>query len=75
MKKQESPGLSRGEQVNMGTPSCAAMVAETIEEDGEPTVHSLSSPGLPLWQRFGLLSWEAQGCVPQPLWSHTEDDE
>lgn len=44
--------------------------------DDEPTVHSLSSPGLPLWARYGLLSWEAQGCVPQPTWtSHDEGDE
>lgn len=51
------------------------LVAETIEDDGEPTVHSLTSPGLPLWQRYGLLQWDAQSWVPQPLWSHTEGDE
>ena len=52
------------------------LVAEAIEDDGEPSVHSLTSPGLPLWQRFGLLQWDAQSWVPQPLWSHNpEDDE
>lgn len=51
------------------------LVAEVIEEDGEPTLHSLSSPGLPLWSRYGLLSWGAQGCVPQPTWTEPMGDE
>ena len=51
------------------------LVAETIEEDGEPAVHALTSPGLPLWAKYGLLSWEAQGAVPQPSWSSSGEDE
>ena len=51
------------------------LVAECIDEDGEPQVWEGHSPGLPMWQQWGLLSWIAQGLVPQPDWTEGGGDE
>ena len=50
------------------------VVAETIDADGTPSLASLSSPGLPLWVRSGMLRWEADTLAGQPLWTDAEDE-
>ena len=50
------------------------VVAETIDADGTPSLASLSSPGLPLWVRSGMLRWEADTLAGQPLWNDAEDE-
>ena len=50
------------------------VVAETIDADGVPSLASLSSPGLPLWVRSGMLRWEADTLAGQPLWTDAEDE-
>ena len=49
------------------------VVAETIDADGTPSLASLSSPGLPLWVRSGMLRWEADTLAGQPVWSYDEE--
>ena len=51
------------------------VVAETIDADGVPSLASLSSPGLPMWVRSGMLRWEADTLAGQPVWSYAEDDD
>ena len=51
------------------------VVDETIDADGTPSLASLSSPGLPLWVRSGMLRWEADTLAGQPVWSYAEDDD
>ena len=51
------------------------VVAETIDADGTPSLASLSSPGLPLWVRSGMLRWEADTLAGQPVWGYADDDE
>ena len=41
--------------------------------DGE--IHSMTSPDMPLWQRKGLLEWDASSYGAQPLWTLDEDDD
>lgn len=41
--------------------------------DGE--VHSLCSPGMPLWMRKGLLEWDASSYGAQPMWTLGDEDE
>ena len=50
------------------------VVAETVDADGTPSLASLSSPGLPLWVRSGMLRWEADTLAGQPLWTDAEDE-
>lgn len=50
------------------------IVAETVDADGEVSLASLCSPGLPLWVRSGMLRWEADTLAGQPIWT-AEDDE
>ena len=40
--------------------------------DGE--IHSLTSPDMPLWQRKGLLEWDATSYGAQPLWTLDDDE-
>lgn len=53
------------------------VVAATITEDGETAVHSICTPGMPNWQRHGLLSYEASATESQPNWTihYMYDDE
>lgn len=51
------------------------VVAETIDADGTPSLASLSSPGLPLWVRSGMLRWEADTLAGQPVWTDEDADE
>ena len=50
------------------------VVAEIISADGTPSLASLSSPGLPMWVRSGMLRWEADTLAGQPLWTDAEDE-
>ena len=50
------------------------VVAETIDADGTRSLASLSSPGLPVWVRSGMLRWEADTLAGQPLWADAEDE-
>ena len=50
------------------------VVAETVDSDGEVSLASLCSPGLPVWVRSGMLRWEADTLAGQPIWT-AEDDE
>ena len=50
------------------------VVAATASADEEGT-HMVTSPGLPLWQAHGLLSFEAHATVPQPFYAEDEDDD
>jgi hypothetical protein len=50
------------------------VVVSTIEANGEPCTGHISSPGMPLWMKHGLLSYEAAGLIPQPLYA-AEDEE
>ena len=54
--------------------TCWVVVAETVDSDGEVSLASLCSPGLPLWVRSGMLRWEADTLAGQPVWSHAEDE-
>ena len=51
------------------------VVAETVDADGEVSLASLHSPGLPVWVRSGMLRWEADTLAGQPLWTADADDE
>ena len=51
------------------------VVAETIDADGTLSLASLSSPGLPLWVRSGMLRWEADTLAGQPVWSYDEAED
>ena len=51
------------------------VVAETVDSNGEVSLASLCSPGLPLWVRSGMLRWEADTLAGQPVWSYSEDDD
>ena len=50
------------------------VVAETVDSDGEVSLASLCSPGLPMWVRSGMLRWEADTLAGQPLWTDAEDE-
>ena len=50
------------------------VVAETADSDGEVSLASLCSPGLPVWVRSGMLRWEADTLAGQPLWTYAEDE-
>lgn len=45
---------------------CAAVIAD----DGEPVTVMLSSPGLPNWQKYGLMTYCAGSIAAQPTWTH-----
>lgn len=49
------------------------VVAEVIDEQGEPSLMGLRSPGLPIWVASGMLRWEADGLGPQPAWTQATD--
>ena len=51
------------------------VVAETVDADGEVSLASLCSPGLPVWVRSGMLRWEADTLAGQPIWTAEDDDE
>ena len=51
------------------------VVAALIDEDGEPLTYTMTSPGLPLWMRHGLLSYEAAAAIPQPEYERPDEDE
>ena len=51
------------------------VVAETVDADGEVSLASLCSPGLPMWVRSGMLRWEADTLAGQPIWTAEDDDE
>lgn len=55
------------------------VVANIINNDGEDEFHTMTSPGMPQWQRHGMLSYEASAQEPQPNWTvhylHDDDDE
>ena len=50
------------------------VVAETVDSDGEVSLASLCSPGLPVWVRSGMLRWEADTMAGQPIWTANDDD-
>ena len=50
------------------------VVAETVDSNGEVSLASLCSPGLPVWVRSGMLRWEADTLAGQPLWADAEDE-
>lgn len=45
-----------------------------VVADADGNTHSIASTYLPLWQRRGLLNWEAEGIAPQPTWDINPDD-
>ncbi len=51
------------------------VVVAVIDSDGDETTHLITSPGLPLWQAHGLLSFEAAGTIPQPVWANDEQEQ
>ena len=51
------------------------VVAETVDSNGEVSLASLCSPGLPVWVGSGMLRWEADTLAGQPVWSYAEDDD
>lgn len=51
------------------------VVAETVDADGEVSLASLCSPGLPVWVRSGMLRWEADTLAGQPIWTAEDDPE
>ena len=51
------------------------VVAETVDSNGEVSLASLCSPGLPVWVRSGMLRWEADTLAGQPIWTDKDDDE
>lgn len=51
------------------------VVAETVDADGEVSLASLCSPGLPVWVRSGMLRWEADTLAGQPIWTAKDEDE
>lgn len=40
----------------------------------EGEIHSLTSPDMPLWQRKGLLEWDATSYGAQPLWTLGDEE-
>lgn len=50
------------------------VVAAGITDQGDAFTTTITSPGLPLWQKHGLLSYEATATQAQPEWT-TYDDE
>lgn len=44
------------------------LVAATLDGEGDVETHLITSPGLPLWQTHGLLSYEASYTSPQRAW-------
>ena len=50
------------------------VVAETVDSNGEVSLASLCSPGLPVWVRSGMLRWEADTLAGRPLWTDAEDE-
>lgn len=51
------------------------VTAAIIQPDGSEATITFPSPGMPLWQQHGLLSYEAAGLVPQPIYEQPDDDE
>lgn len=51
------------------------VTAAIIQPDGSEATITLPSPGMPLWQQHGLLSYEASGLVPQPIYEQPDEDE
>lgn len=54
-----------------GTPDQWVLVCADL--DGR--VHSVSSPGLPAWQRQGLLRWIGDAAAAQPDWTEVDEDD
>ena len=53
-------------------PTHWVLVVATADDE----IHSLCSPGMPLWQRKGLLEWDASSYGAQPTWTlHDEEGE
>ncbi len=50
------------------------VVAAVLDSDGDETTHLITSPGLPLWQAHGLLSFEAAATNPPPVWTDDGED-
>ena len=50
------------------------VVAETVDADGEVSLASLCSPGLPMWVRSGMLRWEADTLAGQPVWTAQDEE-
>ncbi|MDQ3276480.1 MAG: hypothetical protein M3Q39_16005 [Actinomycetota bacterium] len=51
------------------------VVAAVILADGVDTTATIVSPGLPLWQQHGLLSYEAGAATPEPAWALDEEED
>lgn len=56
-------------QATGGLVTAWVTVAAVIADNGDQHIHTITSPGLPLWQRHGLLSTEAAASTNQPEWT------
>ena len=57
-----------------GIPTAWVLVAAVATEDGDDQLHTLTSPGLPFWQKHGLLSQGAHTSAGQPEWTFDEEE-
>lgn len=57
-------------QATGGLVTAWVTVAAVVADDGGEYLHTITSPGLPLWQRHGLLSTEAAASTNQPEWTY-----
>ena len=49
------------------------VVAEVIDEQGEPYLMGIASPGMYSWIASGMLRWEADSLAAQPGWTRNTD--
>lgn len=57
-----------------GIPTAWVIVAAVAGEDGDDQLYTVTSPGLPFWQKHGLLSQGAHTSAGQPEWTIEEDE-
>ena len=62
-------------RVTGGLVTAWVTVAAVVADNGDQHIHTITSPGLPLWQRHGLLSTEAVASTNQPEWTFRGDDD
>ena len=58
-----------------GIPTAWVLVAAVAVEDGDDRLYTITSPGLPFWQKHGLLSQGALTTAGQPEWTYDDEDD
>lgn len=58
-----------------GIPTAWVLVAAVAVEDGDDRLYTINSPGLPFWQKHGLLSQGALTTAGRPEWTYDDEDD